>query len=151
MHRRTRRRCWWLAVAWVSATLSGCLPLDNDPMRAAIGGTLSRPIDVQAVATLGPANPLPPSAYAVPRADKELPPKGTGPLHIPPELPGANEPPLKLPPLPKDAEGRDKVLRKFYPQIEPLGPEIQPRPGPDGAPLTNTVRHGIWVATGPRA
>jgi cobalt-zinc-cadmium efflux system outer membrane protein len=58
-------------------------------------------------------------------------------LTIPPGLPGANAPPLALPPLtPENEAKRRDVISKLYPQIEPLGPDPKPEPGPDGRPYT---------------
>jgi len=149
MNRRTTRGLGWLAVVWTGTALPGCLPLDVDPLRAAICGTLNRPIDVQAVVNLGPPHPLPPSADAPTRDDTKPPPKDKGPLRIPDVLPGANEPPLRLPPLPKDAAGREKILSKFYPALDPIGPEIRPLPGPDGRPMTLADLQKLATARSP--
>ncbi len=58
-------------------------------------------------------------------------------LKLPNELPGTEAKPIVLPAYdPKNRAERDKVIDNLYPPLEPLGPDPQPLPGPDGHPLT---------------
>jgi len=48
-------------------------------------------------------------------------------LQVPPDLPGAGAPAIKLPPLdPNNPGPRDEALKKLYPPLPDLGPEVLP-------------------------
>lgn len=59
-------------------------------------------------------------------------------LAVPPGVPGSEAPGIVLPEnfrkLPP--EQQDKILRRYFPPILPVGPDPQPMPGPEGKPLT---------------
>jgi cobalt-zinc-cadmium efflux system outer membrane protein len=58
-------------------------------------------------------------------------------LKLPAVLPGSEAKPLELPPLkPETKAERDRIINDLYPPLEPLGPDPQPLPGPEGRPLT---------------
>src|SRR5262249_33624226 len=54
---------------------------------------------------------------------------------VPPGVPGQETPPIKLPPLEK-AKDVEAALKRYFPPLPPIGPEVQPLPGPGGRPLT---------------
>jgi cobalt-zinc-cadmium efflux system outer membrane protein len=74
-------------------------------------------------------------------------------LTIPGELMPTGTPPvapLNLPPPTKENEAaRRQMLARLYAPPPPLGPDPQPRPGPDGRPLTLSDLQRIGLATSP--
>jgi cobalt-zinc-cadmium efflux system outer membrane protein len=153
------RRGRWVLAAWLALLAPGCLHQD-DQVRSALSNPLGRNEDVQATGAIGPAStplpkvePLPPGAEELPLPRPE---KGTLKkewLRIPPDLPGANEAtefPLKLPPIIKGKEKeREEAVRKLFPKLGPLGPELEPAPGPDGKALTLADLQAIAAANSP--
>jgi cobalt-zinc-cadmium efflux system outer membrane protein len=88
------------------------------------------------------------------------PPTGTPPagqpatlpnrLNIPPGLPGAGAPQILLPPLtPENEAKRREAIAKLYPPLEPLGPDPQPLPGPDGRPFTLADLQHLGLSNSP--
>jgi cobalt-zinc-cadmium efflux system outer membrane protein len=57
-------------------------------------------------------------------------------LAVPPGVPGAEAPPIKLPSIKATPKEYDAAVKKYFPPLPPVGPEFEPRPGPNGLPLT---------------
>lgn len=82
------------------------------------------------------SNPVAPGGEQA--ADKKEQPAKPQPLterlRVPPEIPGAQAPPILLPPSDRRAE-LEEAIKKHYPPLPPLEPEIVLVPGPRGKPL----------------
>jgi cobalt-zinc-cadmium efflux system outer membrane protein len=148
MFRSRPRHSWLIAALLAGLSAPGCVTHPEE-VRQALTGPLGRPSDIQAVASIGPAGtPRPGPETASPPGVEELPaPREQKKdwFRIPPVLPGAAEAeaPLKLPPLPlkgqatpEQIKAREEAVRKLYPNLIPLGPEVQAAPGPGGKALT---------------
>jgi cobalt-zinc-cadmium efflux system outer membrane protein len=57
-------------------------------------------------------------------------------LRVPSAVPGADVAPFQLPSPKKDPEAFKAAVNKYFPPLPPIGAEQEPRPGPDGRPLT---------------
>jgi cobalt-zinc-cadmium efflux system outer membrane protein len=150
MRRDLLRWTCLVAAAWAGLGPAGCVPYYHDPVGCGRSAPSLQPSDLQAVSTLGPARWLPARAYEPAAEEKEdtgRPGKGKDWLRIPPELPGAEAEPLKK--LPKGDEERAQAIKKLYPPLPPLGPELKPAPGPDGRPLTLADLQRLATANSP--
>jgi cobalt-zinc-cadmium efflux system outer membrane protein len=149
----------WL-LASLGLAVAGCLYPVQEKVDHTVCELAMRPRDLAPVSSESPprpaepkAEPGAPPALSRPPADAETaetirraaqvddkPPPGgdlSSRLKFPPDLPGANVPPIELPPLtPENAAKRRAVIDKLYPPQTPLGPDPQPRPGPEGHALT---------------
>lgn len=118
-----------------------------------------RPVPYGAEVRAMSGSPVQPAGWATggalqPDAPREipepLPPRPT-PLELPREFPGAAAPPIQLPsqqPGQLDGERREAIAN-LYPAL-PQGPLIvEPRPGPDGRPLTLDVLQQLAADNSP--
>lgn len=83
-----------------------------------------------------------------PRKPTTLPNK-LGNLNIPPELPGANAPPIRLPPRTAPEKDIDAAINRLFPPLPELGPDSQPRPGPNGQPMTLADLQNLAMSNSP--
>jgi len=65
---------------------------------------------------------------------------------MPPELPGAGLPPIRLP---KEEKAREQELRKIYPPLPPLPPDVPLAHGPEGQPLSLADLQRLATANNP--
>jgi outer membrane protein, heavy metal efflux system len=67
-------------------------------------------------------------------------------MEVPPELPGARLPPIRLP---KEEKAREQELRRIYPPLAPLPPDLPLVPGPEGRPLALADLQRLATANNP--
>ena len=85
-----------------------------------------------------PIDIAPPEVDATPVPREEAPPptpvdKERKLLPVPSEVPGGQTPPIQLP---RNAEEREAAMKRLFPDLPALGPDVEPLPPPDGHPLT---------------
>jgi cobalt-zinc-cadmium efflux system outer membrane protein len=115
--------------------LGGCCYPVRDHVDLAVDTVANRPIDLQpADASMPYERP-----QAPPPRDTEIgPEKRPRRLTIPHGIPGTEAPSLperRLPLTPEAIRQNREALRKFYPELAPLGPDPEIQPGPNGTPL----------------
>jgi cobalt-zinc-cadmium efflux system outer membrane protein len=105
-----------------------------------------------------PDTPLVPPQSSVPASESALaqekkepqakPQPLTERLKVPPEIPGAQAPPILLPPPDRRTE-LEEAIKKHFPPLPPLEPEILPAPGPKGKPLDLALLQQIATDNNP--
>ncbi len=147
----------WIAALGI-LLIAGCLHPVGEKVDAVVCGLAAKPRDLDGEQAVPQATSITPATYFQPggrppaapeTTPAEQPRTGTdatrppaagtlpGRLTIPPGLPGASAPPILLPPLtPGNEAARREAIARLYPKLEPVGPDPQPFPGPDGRPLT---------------
>jgi cobalt-zinc-cadmium efflux system outer membrane protein len=138
------RRSWLAVALWTGLLAAGCAS-HQDEVRHALMGPLGRPSDIQASGTIGLATTpiqkesapaeVPPGGEELPAPQPEKVKKIS--LEIPPGIPGSEAGPFpRLVRIKGKEKEFEEALAKLFPPLRPLGPELQPAPGPDGKALT---------------
>jgi cobalt-zinc-cadmium efflux system outer membrane protein len=150
--------------------LGGCCYAVREPADQAVCKVAAHPIDLEPLpladqcapastteqpATITPVDYLQPADSAEGQPPR-LPPtkrKFTERLQYPPGLPGANAPPIRLPEPdtrdPEKTKARQAAIDQLYPPLPPLGPNVEPMPGPDGHPLSLADLQRLAAANSP--
>jgi cobalt-zinc-cadmium efflux system outer membrane protein len=154
----------WPAVALTLLLAAGCHFPVQDEIDRVVCDLAARPRDLSAPGVSTLAVPLPSpqplsptggegsaSSAACGFASSVLQEERKEPTHlkIPTELlPGGPVPPLRLPSV-REKEKRDKAIDELYPELPPLGPDLQLEPGPEGKPLTLSALQRLALSNSP--
>jgi cobalt-zinc-cadmium efflux system outer membrane protein len=167
----------WIPLAAAALFLGGCLHWGAEPIDPTICDMGTKPMDLEPappanlqllrteepsktgglspnveLLALQPVDAREPLADGLAQALPDEPPppkKGPPPLYIPPDFPGAAEPPIQMPRYDAPAEERAKAVRRLFPPLESLGPDVEPEPGPNGNPLTLADLQRLAVTNSP--
>jgi cobalt-zinc-cadmium efflux system outer membrane protein len=165
MNVRTLR---WVVLT-VGLLVAGCLYPVQEKIDYKVCNLAARPRDLAPEAYEVPRKQMPPpdpqmqTGYRVTDAqtsemlqvaleDEPKPPEDglSSRLKFPPDLPGGNVPPIELPKLtPENAAKREEIIKNLYPPLTPVGPNVQPRPGPNGHALTLADLQRLALANSP--
>jgi cobalt-zinc-cadmium efflux system outer membrane protein len=156
----------WLVWSVALLGLGGCSYAVREQVDLAICDLAAKPLDLP---PLPPPDLTPPHAgtascaevqpvrYQAPEGKDEAelkpPRKLAERLQYPPELPGADAPPIRLPPFkpddPKSIKEREAAIQRLFPPLPPLGPNPEPKPGPDGHALSLPDLQRLAIANSP--
>jgi cobalt-zinc-cadmium efflux system outer membrane protein len=166
----------WLPLAATALLLGGCLHWGAEPIDPIICDMGTKPMDLEPAPpvnlqmprteepsktgalspdieslALQPVDAREPLASGLAQEKPETPPpeKGPPPLYIPPRFPGGAESFIKVAKADASAEEKAAAVRRLFPPLEPIGPDIEPEPGPNGNPLTLADFQRLAVTNSP--
>jgi cobalt-zinc-cadmium efflux system outer membrane protein len=123
------------------------MPRTEEPQKT---GTLSPELESLTLQPVDAREPLD-TALAQEKPDDPQPKKKEGPppLYMPSHFPGGADSYIKVAGPDDPPEKKAEAVRRLFPPLAPLGPDVEPEPGPNGNPLTLADFQRLAVTNSP--